>query len=379
MDHHLETGPIRPPSEANSLLLRLTRNCTWNKCGFCHIYKGKEFSRRSVEEIKQDIDTIKSISDELIEISNKSGFKGQIDNEILSKAVSKNYSMQDEYYRAASWLYNGAKTVFLQDANSLVMKTAEVVEVLKYLKEKFPSIERITTYARSKTVGGKSIEELKDLRAAGLTRLHLGMESGSDKVLALINKGATAADHISGGQKAMQAGFDLSEYFMPGLGGRELSDDHAIESARVLNAVNPTFIRIRSTVPVPGTPLHQMMLEKKWTPLTDEEKVKELRLFIERLEGITSTFLSDHIMNLLEDMGGVFPEGKKDMLKLIDDFLKMDEVDKENFVLGRRLGHYRYLSDYRKNDSYVLNAKKQILENYPSVDAAVMEILRNYI
>ncbi len=379
MDQHLETGPIRPPSEASSLLLRLTRNCTWNKCGFCHIYKGKEFSRRTVEEIKKDIDTIKSISEDLIEISGKLGYKGRIENEVLAKAVSANYPMQDEYYRTASWLYAGAKTVFLQDANSLVMKTADIVEVLKYLKEKFPSIERITTYARSKTVSNKTLEELKDLRAAGLTRLHLGMESGSDKVLALVNKGATSTDHISGGRKAMQAGFDLSEYFMPGLGGKELSDDHAIESARVLNAVNPTFIRIRSTVPVPGTPLYQLMTEKKWTPLTDEEKVKELRLLIERLEGITSTFLSDHIMNLLEDMGAVLPEGKKDMLMLIDDFLKIDKEDKENFILGRRLGHYRYLSDYRKDDKYILNAKKQILENYPSIDEAVMEILRNYL
>jgi radical SAM superfamily enzyme YgiQ (UPF0313 family) len=376
---HLETGPIRPPSEANSLLLRLTRNCTWNKCGFCHIYKGKEFSRRTVEEIKRDIDTVKSISDELIATSDKLGRRGNVDNDVLEKAVGNNYAMQDEYYRVAAWLHSGGKTVFLQDANSLVMKTADVVEVLKYLKDQFSSVERITTYARSKTVSGKTLEELKDIRAAGLTRLHLGMESGSDKVLALINKGATAADHISGGQKAMQAGFDLSEYFMPGLGGKEFSDDNAIESARVLNAVNPTFIRIRSTVPVPGTPLHQMMLEKKWTPLNDEEKVKELKLLIENLEGITSTFLSDHIMNLLEDMGGVFPEGKKDMLMLIDDFLKMDKEDKDNFILGRRLGHYRYLSDYRKNDKYVLDAKKRILENYPSLDEAVMEILRNYI
>jgi radical SAM superfamily enzyme YgiQ (UPF0313 family) len=378
MNNNLETGPIRPPSEAESLLLRLTRNCTWNKCAFCHIYKGKEFSRRTVEEIKNEIDTIQKISDEIQKISNELGRKGAIDRDVLAKAVEKNISMQDEYLRIGTWLYSGAKTVFLQDANSLVMKTADIVTILNYLKERFPSIERITTYARSKTVSKKTLEELKGLNFAGLTRLHIGLESGSDKVLEMMDKGVTADDHISAGQKAMAAGFDLSVYFMPGLGGRELSDEHALESARVINAINPTFIRIRTTVPVPGTPLHQMMTEKKWTPLPDEDKVRELRLLIENLDGITSTFLSDHILNLLEDLGGDFPHGKKDMLMLIDDFLKMEKEDKENFIIGRRLGHFRYLSDYRR-DKNIMDIKKQILQRYSSIDEAVMQISLNYL
>jgi radical SAM superfamily enzyme YgiQ (UPF0313 family) len=378
MNHSLETGPIRPPSEAESLLLRLTRNCTWNKCAFCHIYKGKEFSRRTVEEIKNEIDTISHISDELKKISNELGRKGAIDRVVLEKAIEKNITVQEEYYRIASWLYAGGKTVFLQDANSLVLKTDDVVEIIKYLKEKFPSIDRITTYARSKTISKKTLEELKALRTAGLTRLHVGMESGSDKVLEMMNKGVKAEDHISAGQKAMAAGFDLSVYFMPGLGGKELSDENALETARVINAINPTFIRIRTTIPVPGTPLYQMMTEKKWTPLNDEEKVKELRLLIEKLEGITSTFLSDHILNLLEDLGGDFPQGKEEMLMLIDDFLNMDKEDKENFIIGRRLGYFRYLSDYRK-DKGILDMKKQILQKYPSIDEAIMQISLNFL
>jgi radical SAM superfamily enzyme YgiQ (UPF0313 family) len=378
MNNNLETGPIRPPSEAESLLLRLTRNCTWNKCAFCHIYKGKEFSRRTVEEIKNEIDTIQKISDDLKKISNDLGRKGAIDREVLAKAVDKNISMQDEIYRIGSWIYSGAKTVFLQDANSMVMKTEDIVTILKYLKERFPSIERITTYARSKTVSKKTLEELKDLKSAGLTRLHIGMESGSNKVLEMMSKGVTADDHISAGQKAMAAGFDLSVYFMPGLGGKELSNENALETAKVINAINPTFIRIRTTVPVPGTPLYQMMTEKKWTPLSDEDKVRELRLLIENLDGITSTFLSDHIMNLLEDLGGDFPQGKKDMLMLIDDFLKMDKEDKENFIIGRRLGYLRYLSDYRK-DKNISDIKKKVLQQYSSIDEAVMQISLNYL
>lgn len=377
MNYSMETGPIRPPSEAESLLLRLTRNCTWNKCAFCNVYKGKEFSRRTVEEIKNDIDTMVYIRDELHKASGKIS-KGRITQEAITDVVNSNIKLQEEIFRVGSWLYTGAKTVFLQDANSLVMKTKDIVEILNYLKEKFPSIERITTYARSKTVSNKTLEELKDLRAAGLSRIHVGMESGSDKVLALVNKGVTAADHISAGQKAMAAGFDLSEYYMPGLGGKELWEENAVESARVLNAINPTFIRIRSIVPVPNTPLYQMMLDKKWTAPNDEEKVKELRLFIEKLEGITSTFLSDHIMNLLEDLGADLPHGKKDMLMLIDQFLGMDKDDRENFIIGRRLGYIRYLSDYRR-DSNIAGLKKQILEKFPNIDEAVMQILRNYI
>ncbi|MBN2403645.1 MAG: radical SAM protein [Spirochaetes bacterium] len=378
MNYSLETGPIRPPSEAESLLLRLTRNCTWNKCAFCHIYKGKPFSRRTVEEIKTEIDTIKHISDDLKKISDELGRKGTIDRNVVMNAIDKNISLQDEYYRIGSWLSSGANTVFLQDANSLAMKTGDVIAVLKYLKEKFPSINRITTYARSKTISKKTLEELKDLRSAGLTRLHVGMESGSDKVLKMMDKGVSSEEHIAGGEKAMAAGFDLSVYFMPGLGGKELSEEHAMESARVINAINPTFIRIRTTVPVPDTTLYMMMSEKKWTPMSDEEKVRELRLLIENFDGITSTFLSDHILNLLEDLGGDLPHGKKDMLMLIDQFLNMDKGDKENFIIGRRLGHFRYLSDY-KRDKNITDVKKQVLQNYSSIDEAVMQISLNFI
>ncbi len=378
MNNCFETGPIRPPSEAASLLLRLTRNCPWNKCAFCHIYKKYKFSKRSVEEIKSDIDSVVNIAQNIISISEKLGYDGRINRESILQAANEHIEIQDEYYRVGMWISGGAKTVFLQDANSLVMKTDDIVEVLKYLQERFPAIQRITTYARSKTVSKKTPEELKALREAGLSRIHIGMESGSDDVLEMVQKGVTAAEHISAGQKAMEAGFDLSEYFMPGLGGREFTRENAIESAKVLNAVNPTFIRIRTTVPVPGTPLHQMMLDKKWTPLTDEEKVIELKLLIENLDGITSKFVSDHILNLLEDLEADFPQGKQKMLDIINKFLGMDREDKESFIIGRRVGMFRYLSDFRR-DNKIDDIKKDILGRYSSIEEAVMEISLNYL
>ncbi len=195
---------------------------------------------------------------------------------------------------------------------------------------------RITSYARSKTLSRKSPDELKSLRAAGLNRIHTGMESGSDAVLSLMHKGVTQEEQIRSGRQVVAAGIELSEYFMPGLGGQDLSGEHAVESANVLNAVNPTFIRIRTTVPVPGTPLHRMMTDGQWMPMTEEEKVRELRACLERLDGITSTVQSDHMMNLLEDMAGRLPDDRQRMIEPIDRFLNMNPSDREAFIVGRR-------------------------------------------
>ena len=152
----------------------------------------------------------------------------------------------------------------------------------------------------------KSLEEMKALREAGLSRIHIGMESGSDEVLEVIKKGVTSDRQIDAGQKAMSAGFEVSLYFMPGCGGKAFFRENSTGSAKVINAVNPTFIRIRSTVPMPGSPLYDMMLEGTWVPLTEIEKVEEIRLLIENISGINSTLVSDHIMNLLEEVEGTF-------------------------------------------------------------------------
>lgn len=373
-DFTFETGPIRPPSEADSLLLRLTRNCPWNKCAFCSVYKGQEFSRRSVEEIKSDIDAVSAITEEIRATSARMGFGGDINRQVLLEAA-KEQIYPDDFYRIGVWLYYETKTVFLQDANSLIMKTEDIVEVLTYLRQKFPAIERITSYARSKTISKKSMDELKALREAGLTRIHIGMESGSDRVLDMINKGVTAEEHISAGQKAMQAGFDLSEYYMPGLGGRGLSADHATQSAKVLSAINPTFIRIRSTIPVPGTPLFELMEQKKWLPLTEEETVRELRDFIEKLNCSSARLVSDHMMNMLEDLEGDLPGDKSAMLNMIDSFLNMETALKENFIIGRRLGIYRYYNGF-KPDPRVKEIREEILRNFASVDDAIFEIMK---
>jgi len=280
----------------------------------------------------------------LQEISRKSGYGGLLNLEVMAKLFNTG---DYQLFHVASWLYNGGKTVFLQDANSLVMKTGNVVEILRYLKERLPSVERVTTYARSSTLARKSVEELTALKNAGLSRIHVGMESGSDDVLKLINKGATAQQHIEAGRRVKESGISLSEYVILGMGGKRWSREHALETARVLNMINPDFIRIRSLTVAKGTPLSQKMRNGEFEEETEEEVIAGEKLLIERLDGIQSNLVSDHSMNLLEEVSGKLPEDKPAMLGIIDRFLALPEREKQNFILGKRWGVYRVLDDLR--------------------------------
>lgn len=339
-----EQGPIRPPSEAGSLLLRFTRNCPWNQCTFCPIYKGAPFSRRTLAEIKQDIDTVAEMMEKLQAVSESLGFGGKVNRQVL-QAVMTSPDAHACLRHVALWACYGKGTVFIQDANSLVLSTDILVDALHYLKSSIPAVRRITSYARSNTLARKSLEELRQIRIAGLDRIHIGLESGSDRVLQFIKKGVTAKQHIEAGQKVVQAGMTLSEYVMPGLGGKAWSREHAIETAAVLNAIDPHFIRLRSLRIPPNAPLHQDKLKGTFVPLHDDEVVAEIRLLIENLAGIHSTLTSDHIMNLLEEVGGKLPADKQAMLEVIDRYLALPEEEKLLFRLGRRGGAVRSLDD----------------------------------
>jgi len=340
MDRHFEQGPIRPPSEAGSLLLRFTRNCPWNKCAFCPVYKGETFSRRGLEEILADIDAVAALIEEVRGISRSMGAGGHITREVL-QSILADHSRSEQFKRVAIWAGRGQGTVFIQDANSLIMKTDELVSALEHLRRKVPLVERVTCYARSSTVVRKSPQELRDIRRAGLDRLHIGMESGSDRVLKLVNKGVTAEKHVQAGRMAVQSGLTLSEYIMPGLGGTELSQEHALETARVLNRIDPHYIRLRTLQVLPGTELHERLLDGSFAPLSDDDTVREIRLLIASLEGIESELASDHILNLLEEVQGTFPADKARLLETIDHYLGLPEEDRLLYRLGRRGGALR--------------------------------------
>jgi hypothetical protein len=245
----------------------------------------------------------------------------------------------------AAWAYGGKGTVFIQDANSLLLETSVLVAALTHLRETVPGVKRVTSYARSQTLARKSLEEIQALRAAGLDRIHVGMESGSDAVLAFMRKGATAAQQVDAGRKVVQAGITLSEYIMPGLGGKKWTREHALETARMLNAIDPHFIRLRSLRVPTHVPLHEDVQAGRFVPLSDDETVQEIRLLLESLEGIHSTLTSDHIMNLLEEVSGKLPEDKEAMLAVIDRYLALSDEDRQLFRLGRRGGALHALGD----------------------------------
>jgi len=341
----VEQGPIRPPSEAYSLLLRVTRNCPWNQCEFCHTYRGQRFSLRTVEEVKKDIDSFREIISEIRSLSWAQGLGGQIAAPLANLILQQPHRFPEGFRSVVLWLYSGGKNVFLQDANNLVHKTKNLVEILGYLKQNFPSIERITTYARAKTVSQKTVEELGALHDAGLSRIHIGLESGDDSLLAYIRKGVTAREHVEAGQKVKASGISLSEYVVLGLGGKARWREHALETAKVLNQINPDFIRIRTLKVLKTMDLYEKIQKGEFVLLSDDETVIEERRMVENLKGITSQFVSDHILNLLEEVEGKFPDDQERMLAVIDRYLALSAEERATFRLGRRADLFRSLDD----------------------------------
>lgn len=340
-----EQGPIRPPNEARSLLLRITRNCPWNRCMFCPVYKKRKFSLRTIDEIKKDIVTAREMADELYAISSRLGVEGRVDDRAIGEVFSSPEDYSDSYRSVAAWLYYGTNDCFLQDADNLVVPVDDMVEILEFLREKFPEIKRITTYARSRTIVGKSAEALRRLKNAGLNRIHIGLESGSDRVLKFIRKGVSSAQHIEAGVKVREAGIELSEYVMPGLGGREMWREHALETARVLSGINPDFIRLRSLRVPRRVPLYQEMEKGTFTMQSDDMVVEEIKIMIQNLDGISSIVTSDHIMNLLEEVEGRLPDDREKMLGVITRYQEMSETDRLIYRMGRRGGAYKSTSD----------------------------------
>jgi len=272
----------RPPSEASSLLIQCTIGCPHNKCTFCPMYKEVAFRIRPVAEIKEDLRQAR------------------------------------EYYGDA------VQTMFLPDGNTILMKTDQLVEILEYARELFPGLRRITSYGSARFLNLKTAEELKRLRAAGLDRIHSGMESGDDVVLARIVKGATAEDIISAGRKVKEAGMELSENVLIGIGGRERTREHALASAAVLSAIDPDFIRLRTFIPLAGTPLYEEWRRGGFGLLSPHEALRETALFIENLAA-TGCLYSDHHSNYAY-VNGRLPQDKPAMLASIDKLLAQPEA-----------------------------------------------------
>lgn len=272
----------RPPSEAQSLIIQATIGCPHNRCTFCSLYKNTKFRIRPVEEIKEDLRMARDYYGEYIE------------------------------------------SVFFADGNTIIMKTEQLLDIFEYTRSLFPYLERITVYGSSRFVNKKSLEDLKRLRAAGLKRIHTGMESGDDIILERIKKGTNSQEIISAGLKLKEAGISVSEYYLVGIGGKERSREHALNSALTLSAFSPDFIRLRTYVPMPNTPLYDDYQNGVFALLSPHEALREVRLLIENLNCDNSQLLSDHINNYW-NVYGILPQDKDKMLAEIDRALAIDE------------------------------------------------------
>jgi len=287
-------GPIyRPPSEANSLIVQATVGCPWNKCTFCMVYKnGPKFKIRPVKEIKEDLLWAKN-----------------------------NY-------------FYPIKTVFFPSGNTIIMKTEDFVEILEYTKKLFPNLQRITVYGSSQYIARKGLIDLKKIAKAGLSRIHVGLESGDDAVLEHVKKGSTADIHVKAGKIVKEVGIELSEYVVIGLGGKKRTKEHIDKTVDVLNKIEPDFVRIRTFLPKINTPILEEIKSGEFQVLSAHEALKETYRLIKNLE-VTSKVYSDHYTNYI-CVSGKLPEDRKLMLATIQDALKRDEKSFREVYIGNQ-------------------------------------------
>ncbi|MFO7737468.1 MAG: radical SAM protein [Desulfatiglandaceae bacterium] len=285
-------GPIyRPPSEAESLLIQATVGCPHNKCTFCMVYKkGPAYRVRPVKEICEDID------------------------------------------EACTYYGKNVRSLFFPAGNTIAMPTDDLSTICRFAREAFPGLQRITVYGSSQFVAKKGLEDLKRLRKAGLTRIHVGLESGDDEILRRVNKGTTASEQIAAGRITTKAGIELSEYVILGLGGVERTYAHALGTAEAINAIDPDFLRLRTLVPKINTLLLHEIKKERFQLLSPHQVLRETRLLLENI--VCQTVLrSDHYTNYL-NLSGSLPEDKGRLLAEIDCALRRDESTFRPFFIG---------------------------------------------
>jgi len=338
-----ELGPIRPPSEAQSLIVRVIRNCTWNRCAFCPVYKGTRASQREVADILADVDAMAAAAEALGGVGASS--------ERMLRALNGG-AVPREALQVALFLRDGARHVFLQDADPCAVRPEKLVAVLERVREHFPTVVRGTTYGRAATLARRREEDLARLAVAGLSRVHVGLESGSDEVLTEICKGATAAQSVEAGRRVLGAGLELCFYVMPGIGGRRLSEEHVAGTATVLRDVasaaperQPLVVRLRTAAVPPGTPLAERAASGHFELPDDVEVVRELRQLLVAVGEARFVLGSDHVLNLLPDLEGRMPDDRDRLLDLLDRYLSLPDAERAEYALGVRLGVFRRLED----------------------------------
>ena len=265
---------FRPPSEAYSLIVQVTYGCSHNTCAFCEMYKEKRFAIRPLEEVLED-------------------------------------------FHMARRRYAKVGRIFLADGDALVRKASDLYMILDTIRELFPECERVTSYGSPSSIKIRTEEELRTLREKGLTMIYMGLESGCDEVLELMRKGHTSAEIVAMGKKVRDAGMVLSVTAITGLGGQELMEKHAIETAEAFNAMNPEYIGMLTLMVEPDTPLYDWVEAGKFNLLTQQQVLDETRLLVEHLDSPGSVFRMNHASNYLA-LRGTLNEDKAAMLAQIE-------------------------------------------------------------
>jgi len=286
---------IRPPSEWRSYFLPVTSGCSNNTCAFC-MYYGSKLEMRDVEDVKKEIDALALFTRKRIRLSG------------ISNVV---------YDIAQGW---DGKMVFLQDADALVYPFPKLREVLQYLNEKLPAIERIGIYATPQDILRRSSDELNELKRLKLGIIYTGLETGDDELLQKIGKWVSSDDMIEAGRKVKEAGITFSVTVILGLGGVEGSQKHALATAKVLSEIDPEYVGALTLSFVPGTPLYEQRERNEFHPLSPFQSLEELKLIIENSNFTDCFFSSMHASNYLS-VRGILPRDKEKMLSEIDKVL----------------------------------------------------------
>lgn len=357
-------GPIRPPSEADSLLLQVTNGCTWNKCKFCQLYRHTKFKAYSADSIKADIDNIVYQADIIRRYQTP---LGAWDIDGLNRELGQIPSEEERqcFYMVANWLLGGGENVFLQDGNTTALSSGRLSDVLIYLKQAFPNIKRITSYGRAENLSRVSAEEYAELKAAGLDRIHSGFETGSDAVLQKINKGVTQQQEITAGKNIKAGGIELSVYFMPGVGGKGLTKENTEGTSHVINEVAPDFLRIRTAAVKPGTGLYEDYQNGQLTLCSDDEKLLEIRTIIQQAADIDTRVVSDHIINLLQGIEGHIVLDRRKMLDMIDGYLDQPEHEKRLYQAARRMALVNGPQDMKYLDQSRIDQIESLIRAVP--------------
>lgn len=285
-----EGAIFRPPSEASSLILQISVGCSNNTCTFCSAYKDKIFRMKTWPEIEADILSAKR----------------------YQKSVNR---------------------IFLADGNALALDSRLLIKILERLYSEFPFLERVGIYAGAQDILRKRPEELRELKESGLGIVYFGLESGSDKILKMVRKGVSAAQMIEACRKVLDAGFDLSVTVIAGLGGQALTEEHAIETAAVASAINPTYLSTLTLMVVENTPLYGQIQRGEFKLLTPIQDLKEIKLMLEKVSLTNCIYRSNHASNYVM-LKGILNRDRQKLISVLERALSNPDLLRPEFLRG---------------------------------------------